>query len=225
LVYHVLNRSNGGQRLFHKDGDYLAFERVLDEAVGRVPLRILAYCVMPNHWHFVVWPKRGSDGEVSEFFRWLTVTHVQRWHAHHHSAGSGHLYQGRFKSFPAQTDEYLYTVLRYVERNAVRANLAKRAEEWRGSSAWRMAHGGAKMRALLSEWPISRPPDWLQRVNRPETAAELEAVRRSVQRGRPFGEASWCARVGKRLGLEYTFRSRGRPRLATPRRVAGTHSA
>jgi putative transposase len=96
LVYHVLNRSNGGLTLFRKVADYAAFERVLEEAYAREPLRILAYCVMPNHWHFVVWPEPGADRLVSDFFRWLTVTHTQRWHAHYHLSGSGHLYQGRF---------------------------------------------------------------------------------------------------------------------------------
>jgi putative transposase len=131
LVYHVLNRSNGRLTLFRKPADYEAFFRVLDEARQRLPLRILAYCVMSNHWHFLVWPEHDQDKAVSEFFRWLTVTHTQRWHAHHGTSGSGHLYQGRFKSFPVQEDDHFYTVARYVERNALRAGLVKRAEDWR----------------------------------------------------------------------------------------------
>src|SRR6266496_5229747 len=115
-AYHVLNRANGRLRLFKKDGDFAAFEEVLAEAHERVPLRILAYAVLGNHWHFVVWPKRGHDDEVTAFFRWLTLTHSQRWHAHHGTAGMGHVYQGRFKSFPIAADEHFLTVLRYVER-------------------------------------------------------------------------------------------------------------
>ena len=125
-AYHILNRSNARLTLFRKQGDYEAFERVLEEALQRVPLRILAYCVMPNHWHFVVWPKRGQGQLVSSFFGWLTLTHTQRWHAHYHSAGTGNLYQGRFKSFPVECDDHLYTVLRYVERNALQGNLVER---------------------------------------------------------------------------------------------------
>lgn len=212
LVYHVLNRSNGRLPLFQKEADYAAFERVLEEAHERDPLRILAYCIMPNHWHFVVWPKQGADRQVSEFFRWLTVTHTQRWHAHHHSSGSGHVYQGRFKSFPIETDEHLFTVLRYVERNPVRANLVKRAEQWRWSSTWRVHCAGAAARAILSDWPIERPRDWLRRVNRAETDGELEALQRAVQRNQPFGNATWRERTAKRLGLESTFRPLGRPR-------------
>jgi putative transposase len=214
LVYHVLNRANGRATLFRKEADYIAFERALEEAVEREPLRILGYCIMPNHWHFVVWPKRGDDRQVSEFFRWLTVTHTQRWHAHHHTAGSGHLYQGRFKSFPVASDEYLYTVLRYVERNSVRANLVARAEEWRWSSAWRYYQGDERIRNLVAPWPIGRPSDWLTRVNRAISERELESVRRSIQRGRPYGNQDWSQNIVKRLGLESTIRDRGRPRKA-----------
>jgi putative transposase len=134
LVYHVLNRANGRQRLFEHDGDYAAFERVLHEARERVAMRLLAYCVMPNHWHLVLWPYR--DGDLSRFLGWLTLTHTQRWHAYRQTVGTGHLYQGRFKSFVVQTDDHLLSVCRYVERNAVRAGLVERAEAWRWSSLW-----------------------------------------------------------------------------------------
>src|SRR5260370_40110639 len=135
LVYHVLNRANARMPLFGKAGDYDAFERVLGEAHARYGTRILAYCVLPNHWHLVLWPQR--DGELSRFVGWLTLTHTQRWHAHRHSAGSGHLYQGRFKSFPVQEDDHLLTVLRYGDRNPLRANLVGAAGEWHWASLGR----------------------------------------------------------------------------------------
>ncbi|MDP9173653.1 MAG: transposase, partial [Planctomycetota bacterium] len=128
LVYHVINRGNGRRRLFHKPADYAAFQQVMLEAMARTPTRLLGWCLMPNHWHMVLWPR--EDGELSAFVRWLTHTHTQRWHAHHRSAGQGHVYQGRFKSFPIQRDEHLLTVLRYVERNPVRAARVARAEAW-----------------------------------------------------------------------------------------------
>jgi len=212
LVYHILNRANARMKIFANGADYAAFERVLEEAHARESLRILAYCLMPNHWHMVVWPKRGADGQVSEFFRWLTVTHTQRWHAHYHTSGTGHLYQGRFKSFPVESDDHLYTVLRYVERNPVRANLVEEAEAWQWSSAWRYYHGDENARALLADWPIPRPRDWPAQVNRAQTPAELEALHRSVQRGRPYGSDAWSKRTIARLGLEWTVRPRGRPR-------------
>ena len=121
LAYHVLNRRVGRLPLLEKSADYAAFEKILHEANKRTGIRIAAYCLMPNHWHLLLWPQR--DGELSEVMRWVTVTHTQRWHAHRHTSGSGPVYQGRFKSFPVQTDEHFLTVARYVERNAVRAKL------------------------------------------------------------------------------------------------------
>ena len=142
----------------------------------------------------------------------MTVTHTQRWHAYHHTAGTGPVYQGRFKSFPVQTDEHFLTVARYVERNALRAKLVTWAEDWQWSSLWRRAQGEGKLTTWLSDWPIERPRDWVARVNRPQTASELEALRLSVQRGRPFGEESWVRRMAKRFGMESTLRPCGRPR-------------
>ena len=171
-------------------------------------MRLLSYCVMPNHWHFVVWPRR--DGDLSEFFRWLTVTHTQRWHAHHRTSGTGPLYQGRFKSFPIQADDHFLTVCRYVERNALRANLVERAEAWQWSSLWRREQGGAA--SCLADWPLRRPPDWLDFVNGVQTESEVAAVRRCVQRGSPFGGPKWTNATATKLGLESSLRPRGRPK-------------
>ena len=106
LAYHVLNRRVGRLPLFDKPADYAAFEKVLAEAHAQT--RIAAYCLMPNHWHLLLWPRH--DGELSDVLLWITVTHTQRWHAHHHTAGTGPVYQGRFKSFPVQTDAHFLTV-------------------------------------------------------------------------------------------------------------------
>jgi putative transposase len=105
LVYHVLNRANGRLRLFKKVEDFPAFERVLAQAHRRTPIRILDWCLMSNHWHLVLWPRR--DGELTAFMRWLTLTHTQRWKQAHAAVGDGHLYQGRFKSFPIEQDKHL----------------------------------------------------------------------------------------------------------------------
>ena len=213
MIFHVLNRGNDRRTIFESDGDYLAFLRVMAETVEEVPLRILAWCLMPNHWHLVLWPK--EDGELGRFMQRLTTTHVRRWRLHRRSVGHGHLYQGTYKSFPVESDEHFYTICRYVERNALRAKLVRRAEKWPWGSLGGALHAAAATESPpLARWPLPRSPQWVEYVNRPQTEAELDAIRVSIRRGRPFGSPAWQKRTAKRLGLESTFRPRGRPRKA-----------
>ena len=207
ICYHVINRGNARQRVFHEDEDYEAFLKALAHGCIEVPMRVLGYCLMPNHFHLVVWP--AGDGELSQWMHWVLNTHVRRYHQRHRS--SGHIWQGRFKSFPIEQDEHLVTVLRYAERNALRANLVKRAEQWRWSSA-RLWAKGVERPSYLIPGPARRPADWLTWVNQPITQAELEALRRSVARGMPFGDDAWVKRSAAQLGLESTLRPRGRPK-------------
>ena len=141
---------------------------------------------------------------------WLTLTHTQRWHAHHLTVGHGHLYQGRFKSFVVEESDALFTVCRYVERNALRAGLVEQAEQWRWGSAWQ--RGGGSSPVLLTEWPVEQPPDWMTWVNAPQTESELAALRQSVIKGQPFGAPSWVEHLVRRWSLGSTLRLRGRPR-------------
>ena len=209
-VYHAINRGAARRTLFKKTADYVAFERVLDEAMQKHPIRLLGYCLMPNHEHFVLWPQR--DEQLTTFLRWLTHTHTQRWHAHYHSAGTGHLYQGRYRAFPVEEDDHLLRVLRYVERNPLRAGLVDRAEAWRWSSLWRREHAVADAPWQLHPSPVALPKDWVKRIPAAETAGELEALRRCVDRGTPYGSPTWVQRTAQRLGLQSTLRPRGRPR-------------
>ncbi|MDD4889512.1 MAG: transposase [Phycisphaerae bacterium] len=209
IAYHVMNRGVFGLTLFDGEADYAAFERVLAEARERTATRLCDYTLMPNHFHLVLWPR--EDGDLSRFMQWLTVTHSHRWHAHRQTVGRGRIYQSRFKSFPIQRDSHFLRVCRYVERNPLRAGLVARAEDWPwGSLACRS--GREHPADLLCDWPVERPRDWPARVNRAESASELEALRRSVSRGQPYGEADWASRVAERLGL--SLRPVGRPRKA-----------
>lgn len=213
MIYHVLNRANGRMKIFRKDADYKAFEKILAEAKEKYRMRILAYCLMPNHWHFVLHP--GTDDALPQFMRWVTVTHTQRWHAHYHSTGYGHLYQGRYKSFPVQRNEHFLQVVRYVERNAMRATLVKRAEDWPWSSLYKREFGSGMQQKLLSPWPIDSDRNYLAWVNAPQPKEDVEAIRYAIQRGRPYGSDIWTQRTAERLGLQVTLRPRGRPRKGT----------
>jgi len=140
-VYHVLNRANSRVQIFDDENDYKQFEIILEEAVEKYNMRILSYCTMPNHWHLVLYPK--NDGDMGLFMGWLTNTHTRRWHTKKNTVGEGHLYQGRYKSFICQEDEHLLTLNRYVERNALKANLVKKAQDWKWSSIYRREYGTA----------------------------------------------------------------------------------
>ncbi len=210
-AYHVLNRANARLEIFHQDSDYQAFEKVLSQACERVSMQLLSYCLMPNHWHLVLSPHH--DGDLARFMTWLTMTHTQRWHAYHNSVGSGHLYQGRYKSFPIQSDEHFLTVCRYVERNALQANLVRKAQNWRWCSLWQREHPDFENDILLSDWPIDLPKNWLSLVNKPFSDKESQALQQCIQRDRPYGSGPWLTRIIRRFSLESTIRPRGRPRL------------
>ena len=209
LIYHVLNRGNGRMRLFHKDADFDAFAAVLAEGLGRYPVDLLTYCLMPNHWHLVLRPRK--DAALSDLMRWVGVTHVRRHHEHYHTRGGGHLYQGRFKSFPIERDGHLLRVCRYVEANAFRAGLVRRAEDWTWGGR---SNDRAQRKTLtLAEWPVDRPGNWSALVNLPIEESELERIRQNhVNRGRPFGNEDWTEKTAQRLGLSSTLRSVGRPK-------------
>ncbi len=199
--------------IFDKDADYEAFEKVIEEAKEKFPIRIYSYIVMPNHWHFVLHPF--ADNDLSDFLRWLTLTHTQRWNAYNQRVGYGHLYQGRFKSFPVQEDSYFIQLCRYVERNPLRAGLVRKAEDWKWSSLWRRINGNDKQKQLLDPWPIPAGRGYLDLINQSESDGKLQNIRESIRRGRPFGENSWVAKTVKVLGLESTIKSRGRPKKGT----------
>ena len=204
--YHILNRANRRAEIFHESADYSAFISLMGRAQERVELPILAACLMPNHVHLVVKP-RGS-GSLSRFMQWLLGTYAQRYRDQRRTCG--HLWQGRFRSCPVQSDRQMILVLRYVERNPVRACLVDRAEGWPWSSARDRVSRFAD-RGLLSPSPVELPEPWLDIVNEPLTSAELARIRESVGRGRPLGESDWARDTALRMGLESTFRRRGRP--------------
>ena len=203
FCYHVLNRGNARARVFHKDDDYAAFLAAMAEASVWLPMRVIAYCLMPNHFHLVLRPH--AEGDLSRWMHWLLTTHVRRYLRHYHH--DGHVWQGRFKAFPIEDDEHLATVVRYVERNALRAGLAERAEGWPWSS---LADRG--LGPLLDTETLPRQADWVGLVNTPTADAEGEAIRLSIARDRPYGSRAWTVQTAARLELISSLRPRGRPR-------------
>lgn len=205
IAYHVMNRGNGRMAVFHDATDYETFWDLIGRACERLPMPVLACCLMPNHFHMVLWP--AGDDDLGSWMQWLMTAHVRRHHKRHES--SGHLWQGRFKAFPAQSDSHLLTVIRYVERNPLRANLVGSAEVWQWSSL-RVLNAPDRP-AWLHDGPSPRPDGWVAQVNQPQSEAELAAIRRSIACGAPFGSDEWAGQTATRLGLAFTRHPGERP--------------
>lgn len=215
MIYHVINRGNGRETIFRKEKDYEAFENILLEAQEKYQMRILAFVLMPNHWHLILHPRVGED--LSSFMRWITHTHTQRFHTHYHSIGYGHLYQGRFKSFPVEAEDYFLQVCRYVERNPIRAGLAEKIADWRWGSAWIRKNGSEKQKKLLAPWSIEMPDyyiEWANTLSKDEEE-KLEKIRYAIKRNQPFGRKEWVEKIAEELGIESTIHERGRPKKGT----------
>jgi len=210
MLYHVINRSNARAQIFHNDDDYKHFEKLLLDGKDMIDMRIIAYCIMPNHWHLVLYPKR--DGDMGEYMRWVTTTHVRQRRVKTESVGDGHLYQGTYKSFPVETNAYAQQLIQYVEQNPLRAKLVKKSEDWRWSSLWRREKGSQKEKQLLSELPIELPKDYLKLVNTLSENEILNTIRISVNKGAPLGSESWRTNMIQKFGLESTLRGPGRPK-------------
>jgi putative transposase len=201
-----MNRANDRKPIFHDYSDYAAFVGFMAAAQQRFPLGVLATCLMPNHVHFVLLPT--ADDEISKWTHWIFTNHASRQHRKYTTVGR--LWQNRFKASAIQRDHHLLRVMRYVERNALRAGLVTRAENWPWSSLnWRNRNHPLVTPQLP---PVALPEDWTMRVNQPETDAELNDLRTSIQRQRPIGATDWVEATAKSLGVEFSIRPRGRPR-------------
>jgi len=205
LIYHIVNRGNGRQEVFHKDHDYLSFVELLKNALQRYPVRLYAYCLMPNHFHLLLVPEIAED--LSKFMQWFMTSHVRRYHRHYKT--SGHIWQGRFKSFIVQADRHLLTVVRYIEGNPVRAGLSASAAHWKWSSHSERIFGTPE---IISNLPIALPDEWTTFVDTPLIDSELEKLRKSINRQAPYGAEQWQIQISKELGLDSTMNLRGRPK-------------
>ena len=207
IVYHVLNRANGRLRIFKKPGDFAAFEQTLAEGLEQFAMRLCGYCIMSNHWHLVLWPR--ADGDLSAFMKWITVTHSHRWHRAHGTVGIGHLYQGRYKSFPVQGGAHYLTLMQYVESNPLRAKRVKHSQDWPWSSL--AVRSGDDKRVKLSRGPMELPKRWQTLVDGFDESRANE-IETCVHRGRPFGDAKWIMKAAKEMSLESSLRPTGRPK-------------
>ena len=213
MVYHALNRANFRSRLFKRESHYQDFLALVGESLDFVPMRVLAYCLMPNHWHMVLYPR--GDGELSRFLQSITLTHTQRYHARTGTVGYGHIYQGRYKSLPVEQDRHFLRLVRYVERNAQRGGLVKRAEEWPWTSVYARLYGNPSQKGLLSPWPVPEPRQYLEWLNRSQPQEEVKKIRQAIKRSQPYGSGEWVRKAVAQFGLENTMRNPWRPGKGT----------
>jgi len=210
LTFHVMNRGARRLRLFDDPEDYQTLARCASEALELTRVELFAFCVMPNHFHLVLRPQ--GDSDLTHFMRLMTLRHSKRWRRRRGTRGEGAVYQGRFRAFPIDTERYFYAACRYVEANPLRAGLVNRAEEW----AWSSLHQTESNCHVLTlaQWPILRPSDWTEIVNAAQTSPELDHLRRSAQKGLPFGPAAWTVAIATSLGTAPGLRRPGpRPSL------------
>jgi putative transposase len=205
MWYHALNWGNRRGAAYHKPGDYEAFVEAMIDACARLPVDLLGYCLMPNHFHLVLRPQH--DGDLGRWMQWLLTTHTRCYHRHYGT--TGHDWHGQFKAFPVQDHDRLVSVLRYDERNALRAEPESRTEDWKWSSLPGCGRGDPLL--WKGEEPV-RDEKWLERVNEPLSAGDLQRLRRSLSQGRPYGQNAWTRETAIRLGPESCLRPQGRPR-------------
>jgi len=209
-VYHVINRANARSRIFANDGDFNAVIETLEETLKKIPIEIFSFCIMPNHWHFAVRPK--CDGDIGRFFGRFSQTLTQSWHKYHQTVGTGHLFQGRFKSFLVQTDAYFFQLMKYIEANPLRAGLVLKAEEWQWSSLYLRLNNPQLAENILAPWPVDMPSDYLQTVNQPLLKIYFYQIETSVVRGCPLGKNEWVKEKVDKYSLESTVRDPHRPK-------------
>lgn len=204
-IYHVINRGNMRMQVFDDAEDYDYFLDLLKTARKRFAVELHAFCLMPNHFHLLLVPQK--EKSLSQFMQWVMTSHVRYYHKKHHT--SGHVWQGRFKSFIVEKESYYLTLLRYIEANACRAHLVEKAEDWPyGSLHERLGKKPQRLDAAYMDLPV----DWPDYVNEPMEDSTLSTIRNSVNRQAPLGEAEWQLQTAAELGLLSTLNRRGRPR-------------
>jgi putative transposase len=177
-----MNRATRGQVLFADDDEYFSTLGLLARALEERPIPLLAFSLMPNHFHMLLWPS--TPNQVSSFVQWFCATHATRHHQARGTRGRGAVYQSRFKAAPVNSETHFYRVARYVERNAMRANLVPRAEIWPwGSASLTRLDVGIE----LAPWPVAKPPHWVHFLNDTEPPGDLAFIRHQTARGEPIG--------------------------------------
>ena len=205
-IYHIINRGNRRESVYHDKYDYERFLKLLFDSKEKYNIKIYAYCLMPNHFHLVIYTKYSES--LSKAMHWISSSYVRYYNKRYKI--SGHLWQGRYKSFIVQKESYLLTLLKYVEVNPKRAKIVKRCEDYKYSSAYNRINNIED--ELINTPPIDLPVNWDKYINEEESKIDIDYIRNSIERQSPLGEELWQVNIAKKYGLESTLNSRGRPK-------------
>ncbi len=214
LPHHVTQRGNRQQDVFFTDADYRLYLRLLAGHSRKYGLRLLGYCLMPNHVHLIVDPEKenslakGVGRTTNDYARWLQVRQQR----------TGHLWQNRFYSCVLD-EAHLWMALRYVELNPVRAGLVERAWDWPWSSARAHLAGEDETGLLdMARWGARySPAAWREALEQGiAEAAWAERFREATRTGRPLAAAESLETLEKSLGRSLRPQKRGRKPLAEP---------
>lgn len=208
--HHITQRGNYRQKIFSSDTDREKYLSLTDTESKRYGLKILAYCLMPNHVHFIAVPE--NDDSMGKVFKYANMKYSQ---AYNKKIGTGgHLFQGRF--FSSVMDErYVIACARYIERNPVRAKMVKTPCDWKWSSA--KAHCGIDERdtfgvRALFDYADYPQKNWKKFIEEPDDAEEIKRIRSQTRRGRPLGENQFIRKLEKKLNRFLALKPRGRPK-------------
>ena len=205
-IYHIINRGNRREVVFHDNYDYEKFLKLLIESKEKYAIKIYAYCLMPNHFHLVIYTKYADS--LSQGMHWISSSSVRYYNKRYNI--SGHLWQGRYKSFIVQEDSYLLVLLKYVEANPKRARIVKDCIDYKYSSANNRIKNNENL--ITDEIPILLPDDWYGYINSDEKITDIESIRNCINRQAPLDDKNWKYMVSKKYNLESTINPRGRPK-------------
>ncbi|MCX8159865.1 MAG: transposase [Candidatus Saccharicenans sp.] len=202
VPHHIVQRGNRNQQVFFSDEDKKHYLKILGFNCSKEKVKIWCYCLMNNHVHLIVVPEsaEGLIKAISETHRRYT------WIINARNNWKGYLWQGRFRSYPMD-EAYLYACTKYVERNPVRAGLARRAEQYRWSSA--RAHVFGYNDPLLSPMPLtSQIKDWRSYLQGEDKEEDLERLRKNQANGYPLGSDDFIEAIEKTTGIIINRNSR-----------------
>lgn len=205
--HHITQRGNYRQRVFESDDDYLQYLKWLQHYSREYQLKIWAYCLMSNHVHFIAVPIESTS--LAKTFHVLHMRYSQ--YFNQRTGASGHLWQGRFYS--CVLDElYLYSAVRYVENNPVRAKIVAKPHDYKWSSA--RSHIYKETDTVLSGdcYLTKQVQDWAGYLEEREDNTVIDTIRSSTRTGRPCGDEGFVQTIEGILGRRLKAMPKGRPK-------------